>query len=101
MLLTNDGFDKRWEKDVNWAGQDGHHHDDDMYTIFRNNYRRHNDATPRTDFSLIGIDAVEAKYDIAHTDEVEEVEDTHAFMRIKLVEHFYYKYRNKKIRWLK
>ena len=101
MLLTVDGFDKRWESDVNWAGQDGHHHDEDMYIIFRNHCRRHHDATHRTDSSLIGIDAVEYNYRIAHADEEEEIEDTHAYLRTKLVGHFCFKYKNKKIRWLK
>ena len=101
ILLSDDGFDKRWESDVNWAGQDGHHHDEDMYVIFKNHYRRHLNATPRTDFSLIGIDAVEYNYLIAHTDVEEEIEDTHAFLRSKLIDHFNYKYKNKKIRWLK
>lgn len=34
MLLTNDGYDKKWEDDVNWAGQDGEHHPEDI-EIFR------------------------------------------------------------------
>ena len=101
LLLTVDGLDKRWESDVNWAVQDGHHHDEDMYIIFRNHYRRHNDATPRTDFSRIGFNAVQLNYRIAHTDEEEEVEDTHAFLRKKLITHFCFQYQNKKIRWLK
>jgi Plant transposon protein len=33
ILLHIDGYDVRWEKGVNWQGQDGHHEVDDMPSI--------------------------------------------------------------------
>ena len=101
MLLKVDGYDVRWESDVNWAGQDGNHHDKDMSTIFRNHYQRHKNATPYTDYSMIGVEAVVDRYDITHLNVIEEVEETHAVLRKKLVDHYCYNYKNKNIRWLK
>ena len=101
MLLKVDGYDVRWESDVNWAGQDGNHHDEDMSTIFRNHYQRHKNATPYTDYSMIGVEAVVDRYDITHLNVIEEVEETHAVLRKKLVDHYCYNYQNQNIQWLK
>ena len=49
MSLKVDGYDVRWESDVNWAGQDGNHHDKDMSTLLENHCQRHRNATPYTE----------------------------------------------------
>ena len=40
ILLAEDGHDKRWEDDINWAGQAGNHDQGDIATIFNKHLRR-------------------------------------------------------------
>ena len=101
MLLTLDGYDRRWESDVNWAGQAGDHDREDMVTIFKNHSFRARASSPTTDFSLQGIDAVINQYAIVHSDVEEEIEATHDTLRRKLIDHFCFFYRRKEIKWLK
>lgn len=102
MLLSEDGYDKRWEGDINWAGQAGNHDPEDN-VIFRKHLLRSRAAlpTPTTDYSLMGIQAVVNQYAIIHSDVEEEVEVTHDSLKRKLIEHFCYCYRRKEIKWLK
>ena len=100
ILLHHDGYDVRWEKGVNWEGQDGHHEVDDLSSIFKR-HRLRVAQTITTDISLVGIKAVAHNYSIVHGDEVEEIEPTHASLKVKLIEHFCYKNRRNEIKWLK
>lgn len=99
ILLHIDGYDVRWEKGVNWAGQDGEHDQYDLPSIFK----RHNlrVAQTSTDFSLMGINAVTNNYRIVHGEDEEEFDSTHASLKAKLIEHFCYKFRKNLIKWLK
>jgi hypothetical protein len=99
ILLHIDGYDVRWEKGVNWQGQDGHHEVDDMPSIFKRHRMRVAQTT--TDFSIIGIDAVANNYRIVHGEVEEEIEATHAGLKMKLIEHFCYKFKRNEIKWLK
>ena len=100
MLLTEDGYDRRWENGVNWAGQVGNHEEDEMPAIFRKHYIRSRNATTTTDFSLIGINAVINNYAITHCDIEEEIEPTQETLRRRLIEHFGYCYQRNQIHWL-
>ena len=100
ILLTEDGYDRRWEDDINWAGQAGNHDHEDVATIFKKHLQRAKASLPSTDFSLIGINAVINQYAITHCDEEEEIEVTHDHLKRKLITHFCYMYRNKHIKWL-
>ena len=73
ILLTEDGYDRRWEDDINWAGQAGNHDHEDVATIFKKHLQRAKASLPSTDFSLIGINAVINQYAITHCDEEEEM----------------------------
>jgi hypothetical protein len=99
ILLHIDGYDVRWEKGVNWQGQDGRHEVDDMPSIFKRHRMRVAQTT--TDFSFIGIDAVANNYRIVHGEVEEEIEPTHASLKMKLIEHFCYKFKGNEIKWLK
>lgn len=100
VLLSLDGLDVRWEKGINWQGQYGDHDAEDMPSIFRR-HRLRVAATTKTDYSLIGINAVANNYAIVHGDIAEEIEETHGTLKVKLIKHFCYKYRRHEIRWLK
>ena len=100
MLLTVDKYDKRWEENINWAGNDGHHDSSDIPTIFKKHFRRSKESLPSLDFSLLGINAVAHQYAIVHSDVEEEIEVTHAGLRKQLIDHFFYCYQKKEIEWL-
>ena len=100
MLLTEDGYDRRWEHGVNWAGQAGNHEESEMPEIFRQHYIRSRNATATTDYSLIGFNAVMNNYAITHHDVEEEVEITQETLRRRLIEHFGYCYQRNEINWL-
>jgi hypothetical protein len=68
MLLSEDGYDKRWEANINWGGQDGYHDSSDIPTIFTRHLQRATESLPTIDFSLMGINAVINRYAIAHSD---------------------------------
>lgn len=99
ILLNIDGFDVRWEKGVNWQGQDGNHDVSDMPSIFKRHRSRV--ATTSTDYALIGFNAVANNYAIVHGEVEEEIEETHSTLKAKLIKHFCYKYRRHQIKWLK
>ena len=100
MLLINDGLDKRWEKDVNYAGRDGNHTDEDML-IFRQHLCRVRNIVPTTDFSLQGIAAVQDRYDICHGENFEEYESSFNLLQNRLVDNYSWLYANDKVRWMK
>jgi hypothetical protein len=100
MLLTCDGYDIRWESDINWAGQAGNHAAEDLTTIFKKHHSRAEACVSSTDFSLMGIRAVEDRYQIVHDDMEEEIENTHASLRRKLIDHYYFMWTRKKLMWL-
>lgn len=100
MLLTEDGYDKRWEENMNWSGQAGHHDASDIPSIFKRHYNRTKASLPTLDFSLMGINSVINQYAIVHSDVEEEIELTQEVLRNKLIEHFFYKYGKGKINWL-
>ena len=50
---------------------------------------------------MIGVESVVDRYDITHLNIIEEVEETHAVLRKKLVDHYCYNYQNQNIRWSK
>lgn len=98
ILLNVDGFDARWEENVNWEGQAGYHADEDI-TIFKKHWRRARALVGSTDYSLQGINAVNRRYEMFH-DGGEEVQDSHYALRKKLVDHYYRKYAARQIEWL-
>ena len=100
MLLVEDGYDKRWEENMNWAGQAGYHDVADLPSIFKRHFNRTQESLPRLDFSLMGINAVINQYAIVHYDVEEEIELTQEVLRKKLIEHFFYKYNRGEINWL-
>lgn len=100
MLLTEDGYDRRWENGVNWAGQAGLHEEGEMPQIFKQHYIRSRNATAATDFSLIGINAVINNYAIIHDDIDEEIEPSQETLRRRLIAHFGYCYQRNLINWL-
>jgi Plant transposon protein len=99
ILLNVDGYDIRWEKDVNWLGQSGKHHNEDM-AFFKKHWRRVKNIESSTDYTLQGVSAVRDRYEIFH-EGAEEIEDSHFTFRGKLVDHFIRKYTNREIEWLK
>lgn len=98
ILLNVDGYDVRWEKNVNWQGQAGQHAAEDL-TIFKRHLRRVNNIVGSTDYSLQGIQAVQNRYEIFH-ERGGEVQDSHYTLRDKLVEHYNYKHGKGEIEWL-
>lgn len=98
ILLNVDGYDVKWEQNVNWEKQAGYHADEDI-TIFKKHWRRARALVGSTDYSLQGISAVQQRYEIFH-DGGEEVQDSHFSLRHKLVEHFNRKYTAREIEWL-
>ena len=100
LLLTIDGLDSRWEKDINYAGRDGEHAAEDMY-IFRQHLSRVRNLTPQCDYTLMGVDAMRHRFHIYHGEEIEEYETSYTTLNRKLVEHFAYKYSNDEVMWLK
>ena len=100
MLLTEDGYDRRWENGVNWAGQAGLYEEGEMPEIFRQHYILSRNATATTDFSLISINAVINNYAIVHDDIDEEVEPSQETLRRRLIVHFGYCYQRNLINWL-
>lgn len=98
ILLNVDGYDVRWEENVNWEGQAGHHAAEDI-TIFKKHWRRASTLVGTTDYTLQGINAVNHRYDIFH-EGGEEVQDSHFSLRNKLVEHYSRKYASREIEWL-
>ena len=98
ILLNVDGYDSRWEENVNWEGQAGHHAEEDI-TIFKKHWKRARNLVGTTDYSMQGINAVMQRYEIFH-DGGEEVQDSHFTLRNKLVEHYNRKYAAREIEWL-
>lgn len=98
ILLNVDGYDSRWEENVNWRGQHGHHADEDI-TIFKKHWKRAQNLVGTTDYTLQGIEAVNNRYTIFHNGG-EEVQDSHFSLRTKLVEHYNRKYQAHEIEWL-
>jgi hypothetical protein len=94
ILLSFDGLDVRWEKDINWAGSDGDHADEDM-AIFRQHLSRVRNLVPTTDFTLVGCRAVYSRYDITHGDSYEEYETSYT------IKHFCWNFSKGKIKWLR
>ena len=99
MLLANDGFDVRWEKDVNWQGQDGNHADEDL-SIFRKHSKRAKSLISSTDFSLLGVNSVYDRYKIFHENGGDN-ESSHHTLREKLITHFCHEHENGNVQWLK
>lgn len=100
ILLHFDGLDVRWEKDVNYMGQDGNHSFEDT-VIFRQHLSRVRHLTPDTDFTMIGREAVLHRYEIVNGGNDTEVETTYIGLQKNLVDHFAWKYSNNEIQWLK
>ena len=100
MLSTEDGYDRRWEDGVNWAGQAGNYEEGETPSIFRQNYILSHNATATTDYSLIGFNAVIHNYAITHLDIEEEIEPTQETLRRRLIDHFGYCYQKNEINWL-
>lgn len=98
ILLNVDGYDSRWEENVNWKGMNGHHADEDL-TIFKKHWKRAENLVGTTDYTLQGVNAINNRYDIFH-DGGEEVQDSHFILRSKLVEHYNMKYQAHEIEWL-
>ena len=67
MLLSNDGFDKRWEDDCNWEGQYGHHSNEDL-SIFQKHARRTSACiiNCRSDFSGLGLSSLRKFTDVEY-----------------------------------
>ena len=91
LLLTFDGLDARWEKDINYAGRDGEHAAEDLF-IFRQHLSRVRNSTSVTDYSLIGVEHFRDRLDILHGEEVEEYETSYSQLNKKLIDHFAYKH---------
>ena len=100
MLLHFDGLDVRWEQNVNYLSNDGHHSHEDML-IFRQHLSRVRNLTPITDFTLIGTAAVQNRFEVVHGDHDVEYESTHVNLQKKLIDHFAWKYSINEIQWLK
>lgn len=100
MLLHFDGLDERWERDVNYMEQDGHHSYEDM-VIFRQHLSRVRNLTPVTDFTLVGRNAVQDRYEIVNGANETEIESSHTTLQNKLIDHFAWKYSRNEIQWLK
>ena len=98
ILLNVDGYDVRWEENVNWEGMNGLHAAEDI-TIFKKHWRRARGLVGTTDYSLQGINAVNQRYEIFHQGG-EEIQDSHYTLRSKLVEHYNRKYIAREIEWL-
>jgi hypothetical protein len=62
-LLTEDGYDRRWEDDINWAGQAGNHDPEDTATIFSKHLQS----------------AKEAEEEKEEEDDVDDVDDDDVF----------------------
>ena len=97
-LLNVDGYDSRWEENINWKGMHGHHADEDL-TIFKKRLKRARNLVETTDYSLQGINVLDNRYGVSH-DGGEEVQDSHFTLRDKLVEHYNRKYQTHEIEWL-
>ena len=100
LLLTFDGLDVRWEKDVNYAGRDGEHAAEDMF-IFRQHLSRVRNLTSISDYSYIGVERNKDIFEFSHGDEVEEYETSYSQLNKKLVDHFAYKHSINDVKWLK
>jgi hypothetical protein len=98
ILLNVDGYDVRWEENVNWQGQAGQHAAEDI-TIFKKHLQRVKNIVGSTDFSLQGALAVRDRYEIFHEGGA-EVQDSHYTLRDKLVAHFNKKHDDGEIEWL-
>lgn len=101
MLLVEDGYDRRWESDINWSGQAGDHDYEDIGSIFKKHLFRAQASLPTTDFSMMGTQAVSQHFTIVHGDAEEEIELTHDGLKRKLINHFCYCYGKGYIKWLK
>lgn len=100
MLLHFDGLDVRWEKNVNYIGQDGNHSHEDM-VIFRQHLSRVRNLTPCTDFTLVGVDAIADNFAISHGEQSDVIETTYKTLQKKLIDHFARKYSKNEVQWLK
>ena len=101
MILTADGRDTLWEKDVNWAGDDGEHDTEDCEWNFSEANKRilfRRAMRKLTDYSAIGRRFC-FNPSASHED---ESENAFYSLRRKLVNHYYYlaTYEPKKIEWL-
>lgn len=96
MILTADGRDKLWEMDVDWAGDDGHHDEEDWSASSRR-ILHHRAMRKLLDYSSVGIRFV-------RTPDISEDDDENEFysLRRKLVDNYYYlsEYEPHKIEWL-
>ena len=90
MLLHFDGLDVRWEQNVNYLSNDGHHSHEDML-IFRQHLSR----------VLIGTATVQNRFGIVHGDNDVEYEHTYINLQKNLIDHFAWKYSIYEIQWLK
>lgn len=101
MLLANDGFDVRWEENINREGQDSNHAEEDL-SIFQKHSQRAKSLIGSTDFSLVGVNSVYVygKYDIFH-ECGRGNESSHHTLREKLITHFSKEYKNGNVEWLK
>ena len=79
ILLNVDGYDARWEEKFNWEGQAGHHAEEEHN---KKHWRRAQALVGSTDYSLIGINAVNQRYQMFHDGE-EEVQNSHFVLRKK------------------
>ena len=100
LLLTFDGLDARWEKDINYAGIDGEHATENMF-IFRQHLSRVKNLSAVTDYSFIGVDRFRDRFEISHGEEVVEYETSYNKLNNKLVDHFAFKHLINDVHWLK
>ena len=69
------------------------------HELFKKHWRRAQAFVGSTDYSLIGINAVNQRYQMFH-DGGEEVQDSHFVLRKKLVKHYNRQYVARQIEWL-
>ena len=104
MLLSNDGFDRRWEDGCNWQGQYGNHSNEDL-TIFKKHARRTSDciSNSNTDYSNVGHLSLRKITDVEYegvNDVAPGVVQTHKSLKSKLIYHYNKMYERGEVEWL-
>ena len=104
MLLSNDGFDRRWEDGCNWQGQYGNHSNEDL-TIFKKHARRTSDciSNSNTDYSNVGHLSLRKISDVEYegvNDVAPGVVQTHKSLKSKLIYHYNKMYERGEVEWL-
>ena len=100
MLLYYDGLDVRWEQNVIYLSNDGHHSHVGMI-IFRKHLSRVRNLTPITDFTLIGTAAVMDRFRVVHGEHDVGYESSYLNLQENIVDHFAWKHSINEIKWLK